>query len=114
MDDARLAAACGIYCGGCEHLEVRCTGCGSVEGRPFWTSEMKLEACPLYKCCAIDRGLEHCGMCAELPCAMFLDFHDPTLSPEEAQRSVREREQALRSRREIGTEKWLEDQAKAT
>jgi len=63
MDDARLAAACGIYCGGCEHLEVRCTGCGGVEGKPFWTSEMK---------------------------------------------------QALRRRREIGTEKWLEDQAKAT
>ena len=35
MDDARLAAACGIYCGGCEHLEVRCTGCGGVEGKPF-------------------------------------------------------------------------------
>jgi hypothetical protein len=107
MDDTKLAGPCGVYCGGCEYLEVRCSGCGGVEGKPFWTVEMETPVCLLYNCCVVEKKIEHCGLCDELPCQMFLSFHDPALNPEEAEKSVREREQTLRRRREIGTGEWL-------
>ena len=108
MIDVKLAAACGLYCGSCEYLEEKCTGCGHIEGKPFWTAEFGVEVCPLYDCCVNDKALEHCGECAELPCKLWLEFHDPALSPEEAEASVRERREQLLARKEIGTEKWAE------
>ena len=108
MGDAKLAGACGIYCGSCEFLGGSCAGCGHIEGKPFWTAEMELEACPLYDCCVNKKELEHCDLCDELPCGMFNEFHDPTLSPEQAKQSVLERGDALRLRKELGTAKWLE------
>jgi hypothetical protein len=39
---------------------------------------------------------------------LFLEFHDPALSPEEAEASVRERQEQLLKRKEIGTEEWVE------
>ena len=107
MGDGGIAGACGIFCGGCEFFGERCTGCGYVEGKPFWTVEYGVEVCPLYACCVGEKRLEHCGLCSELPCDTFNDFHDPSLSPEEAAKSVVERISALKKRKEIGTEEWL-------
>jgi Protein of unknown function (DUF3795) len=97
-----------LYCGACEYLGEKCSGCGNIEGKPFWTAEFGVEACPLYACCVIQRKLEHCGLCDDLPCKLFLEFHDPALSPEEAEASVRERQKQLLERREMGTEEWVE------
>lgn len=108
MADGNLAASCGLYCGSCEYLEDKCSGCGHIAGKPFWTAEFGVEVCPLYACCVNDKRLEHCGECAELPCKLFLEFHDPALSPEEAEASVRERREQLLARKEMGTEKWVE------
>jgi len=82
VKDLGLAAPCGIYCGDCEHLKTRCSGCGTLAGKPFWTFDLRLEVCPLYACCVIEKGLEHCGLCPELPCETFQEFHDPALTPE--------------------------------
>ncbi len=109
MIDEHLASACGIYCGDCEYLYLQCPGCGNIQGKPFWTHEIDLEVCPLYQCCINLRNLEHCGHCEDLPCATFTDFHDPSLTPEEAERSVSERRMALLRRKEIGTARWLEE-----
>ena len=35
-DKKDLAAACGLYCGYCEHLGPNCQGCGQVQGKPFY------------------------------------------------------------------------------
>jgi hypothetical protein len=108
MVDVKLAAACGLYCGSCEYLEEKCAGCGHIAGKPFWTAEFGVAVCPLFACCVGEKNLEHCGECAELPCKLFLEFHDPALSPEEAEASVRERREQLLKRKEMGTEKWVE------
>lgn len=50
MSDNKLAAACGLYCGTCEHLQKQCQGCGYVQGKPFWTVQMGIASCPLYDC----------------------------------------------------------------
>jgi hypothetical protein len=78
-------------------------------GKPFWTDAMKVEICPLYDCCVNKRTLEHCGHCNEFACEMFNTFCDPNLNPEEARASVISRRQALMRRKEIGTEKWVEE-----
>ncbi len=87
-------------CGSCEYLGEKCSGCMHIEGKPFWTAEFDVEVCPLYACCVIKRNLEHCGLCDDLPCTLFLEFHDPALSPEEAETSVRERQNRLLARKE--------------
>jgi hypothetical protein len=108
MVDKNLAPVCGLYCGSCERLGKDCRGCGHVQGKPFWTAIMKMDVCPLHGCCAGKKQIEHCGLCDELPCNTFQQFHDPALSPEEAKQSVLSRQEALRRRKEIGTERWLE------
>lgn len=107
MLDPKLASVCGIDCGACEYLGGKCQGCGYIEGKPFWTSEMNIEACPLYGCCIGIKQLEHCGLCDQFPCETFHNLVDPTMSPEEAEKSMKERVATLLRRKETGTEGWL-------
>ena len=104
-----LAAACGLYCGDCEHLEKQCQGCVQVQGKPFWTTQYGVEVCPLYGCCVNQKQLEHCGLCIDFPCETFTSLRDPSLSDEEAEHSLRERQKDLTLRKEIGTEAWLRE-----
>jgi hypothetical protein len=80
-----------------------------MQGKPFWTTMFKLDVCPLYDCSVNQRKLEHCGLCSEFPCEIFTSLRDPSLSDEEAEQSLRQREKDLRRRKEIGTEAWLRD-----
>jgi hypothetical protein len=105
--ESALAAACGLYCGDCEHLGGRCGGCRRVRGKPFWAEEYGVAVCPLYGCCVEEKALEHCGLCEDLPCATFASLRDPSLTDEQFERSLRERRESLMLRREIGTEAWL-------
>jgi hypothetical protein len=107
MAGVNLAAVCGLFCGECEHLGLKCRGCGQQKGKPFWTATMKIEGCPLYICCVDKKHLEHCGFCAELPCRTFNELRDPSLSDEEAQKALAARRNELIRRKQIGTEKWL-------
>ena len=109
MIDKNLAPVCGLYCGTCEYFEKQCQGCGNVDDKPFWTAQMKVEVCPLYDCCVNKKRLEHCGLCEELPCETFRSFHDPSLSEEEAKKSVLARQNELLRTKEVGTEKWIEE-----
>lgn len=109
MSDRNLASPCGLYCGSCEHRGTQCQGYRNQTGKPFWTDAMKVETCPLYDYCVNKRTLKHCGYCDEFACEIFNNFYDPNLSPEEARASVLSRRQALMRRKEIGTEKWVEE-----
>ncbi|MEW6103795.1 MAG: DUF3795 domain-containing protein [bacterium] len=97
-----------LYCGTCEYLEKQCQGCGNVAGKPFWTLQMKVEICPMYDCCINKKQLEHCGLCDEFPCETF-KLYDPSLGEEEGKKLVLARQNELLRRKEIGTEKWLEE-----
>ena len=70
---------------------------------------MNVEFCPLYDCCVNKKQLEHCGLCTEFPCKTFSELRDPSLSEDEAEKSLITRQNELLRRKEIGTEKWLEE-----
>jgi hypothetical protein len=108
MTDMAYAPVCGIYCGECPFFGKQCPGCGNVDGKPFWTSQMPDGICPLHACCRHQKELEHCGHCAAFPCKTFNELRDPSMTDEEFQRSLNSRKSNLTTRIEIGTEKWLE------
>ena len=109
LQEKDLAAACGLYCGDCEHFKSQCRGCGQVQGKPFWTAQFGVEVCPLYGCCINEKQLELCGLCDEFPCETFNSLRDPSMSDEEAEQSLGERQKDLTLRKEIGTEAWLKE-----
>ncbi len=73
---------------------------------------MKVESCPLYNCCVDTKQLEHCGVCNERPCKTFNELRDPSVSNKEAQKALLARQNDLIKRKEMGTEKWLEEKEK--
>ena len=107
MADANYAPACGLFCGECPFLGEQCKGCGYVEGKPFWTAQMPGEVCPIHSCCTGTKGLEHCGLCGDFPCKSFLDLRDPNMSDEEFEKSLKDRQEALKTRAAEGTQAWL-------
>lgn len=111
MTDVNYAAVCGIYCGSCHFLGEQCKGCGYVDGKPFWTVQVPSGVCPLHDCCRNQRHLEHCGLCGDLPCKIFLELRDPSWTDEEFRKSLEERQTSLRRRAEIGTQLWLREKA---
>ncbi len=109
MTDSNHAPVCGVYCGSCHLLGEQCPGCGYVDGRPFWTASVGVEVCPLHECCRDQRHLEHCGLCADFACGLFLQLRDPEMSDEQFEQSLKTRQEALRRRTEVGTEQWLSE-----
>lgn len=94
----RLAAVCGRYCGECDAYEQNtCCGCAYQLGRTCRGE------CPIFDCCIAQRGLEHCGLCIDFPCQVFLS-HAPPLE-------VARLYKALRRRAEVGTPAWLDERA---
>ena len=99
--DEKLLALCGTNCGLCSYYTKErtphCPGCNTQKGQPFWGS------CKLYAC-AREHEVEHCGLCSEFPCDLFIDQYDP----EHGQRSAFTRAGLLAYRRKAGTEKYIE------
>jgi len=99
MND-ELVAPCGAYCGTCTFLnreqKPSCLGCGNQDGRLFWGK------CRLYTC--VKNRVEHCGVCEEFPCDLFVDQFDPA----HGQKSAFTRAGLLAYRKRVGTQKFIE------
>ena len=116
----KLAAPCGLYCGVCgvyiahrdnnikfkERLatvygvsvdHVKCEGCLSDELYVY------SKTCPI-RSCTIEKGIEGCHQCNDFPCTLIEDFSFPV------EKKVMLR--AIPSRRELGTERWMEEEEK--
>jgi len=105
MEDEKLAAPCGLYCGACIAYVVskRCHGCGCKCGKCI-ASECQKE-CVIYECCVKRKGLKACYECEEFPCSMLIQFsRDPVWLTH-----LTVLENLLR-RKNVGTEKWLKEQ----
>ncbi|NJE05324.1 DUF3795 domain-containing protein [Thermococcus sp. M36] len=87
----KIIGVCGCVCSNCEMYGNECGGCYIVEGGPCWLHEVGLKVCDFYECCVLDKGLEHCGQCGEIPCDRFWKNKAPTLTEEEHRRIVEER-----------------------
>jgi hypothetical protein len=116
--DKKLAAVCGLYCPSCtlfigtnEDLsrlelmakrmgrsvdELTCNGCRS-DKRSFFCANF----CKMSKC-ALEKGIEFCGACAEYPCEHLKTFQ--SLMPHRL-----ELWESLKSIDENGYEKWFND-----
>ncbi len=86
---------CGSHCEDCEQYKTDCGGCAESKGRVYWTPYVGSEVCPMYGCCA-GKGYAHCGACEALPCRIYFDTRDPSISEEEQQADVRTRAEKLR------------------
>ncbi len=91
-------SVCGIICSECLFYNNQCDSCRQVAGRPFWTEDQDQNGiCPLYDCSVNKKGLNSCGECEELPCKIFLDLKDPSISDAEHKKSINQRVQNLRN-----------------
>ena len=70
--DKKMMAFCGSYCGECQWKDkAHCKGCQQSQGHMSWGE------CDKAACC-VEKGLEHCGRCPEVPCQKLLDlFNEP-------------------------------------
>jgi hypothetical protein len=90
----KLAAVCGRYCGECEAYQSGlCCGCG------YQLGQTRRGDCAIFRCCVVERGLEHCGICLDFPCQMFVSHASPL--------HIAQRYRALCNRAEMGTTAWL-------
>ncbi len=63
-----VESRCGLLCGECAYREqMGCPDCVHMD-KPFWG-----ESCPVKDCCE-GKGLAHCGVCGEFPCALLEQF----------------------------------------
>jgi len=68
--DKQQIGMCGAYCGICEWKEkTNCPGCQACKGDMFYGE------CGVAKCCH-GKGLLHCGLCSDLPCAELQQAFD--------------------------------------
>jgi hypothetical protein len=104
INDKKLAAPCGLYCGACIAYSVKdCHGCGCNCGACDAIEHHK--SCEIYKCCVQKAHLEACCECENFPCSLLIRFcNDPVWRTHLA---VIEN---LRRRKKIGSDKWLEEQ----
>jgi hypothetical protein len=94
----RLAAVCGRNCELCDaYQDSLCCGCGYQLGQTCRGE------CAIFQCCVGEQGLEHCGLCPDFPCHLFMSLTSPL--------DVAKRYRALCRRIEIGTIAWLDEQA---
>ncbi|MGV8145756.1 MAG: DUF3795 domain-containing protein [Alkaliphilus sp.] len=65
-----MMAFCGTYCETCDWKEkMNCKGCKGHMSNVFWGK------C-LVASCAIEKKLNHCGECDELPCTLLQEAFD--------------------------------------
>lgn len=94
-----MISVCGVICTDCDFFKnSACAGCEVIQGKVFWAKEVGVEACPIYDCCTGVKKLAHCGKCPDLPCEIYYDTQDPSLSEEEHISQVRQRVEILKKR----------------
>ncbi len=97
-----LAGRCGTYCGECAFRERgKCPGCVKADGKVFWGE------CELAKCC-LAKALDHCGLCAEFPCATLKRY---AYDPKHGDNGARIRN--LEQWRAVGVERWLAERGRS-
>ena len=98
-DDMKPVSPCGLWCEDCESYSTKCAGCSSQKGKLFWGE------CSIYKCVS-SKGLEHCGLCDELPCDQYLKTF-LTYLPKEKHWRVFFQMGDLIYRKKKGTATWI-------
>jgi hypothetical protein len=93
---------CGAYCKNCVVYKKKCEGCVETKGKPFHLKGTEFKICPIWDC-AMKKKVDHCGLCKEFPCNLFLSFYDPKRGIVTALR----RAGLLALRKKLGERKWI-------
>ncbi len=80
---------CGTECEKCGAYGSLCQGCNEVGGKVFHAPEGK--ACPIYQCSVSKNKYATCAACDNLPCQIWQDTRDPSLSQEQFDATVHDR-----------------------
>ena len=91
-----MLSPCGIDCEQCEYFDS-CGGCYTIEGKPFYIKDFGVEVCPMYECPVVKKGYKSCAECPELPCQIFYDWKDPSMTDEEHIGSINSRVEILKN-----------------
>ncbi len=75
---------------------------GECRGCAYQLGLTRHGECAIFQCCVAERGLEHCGLCVEFPCPVFLSS-----GPAE---DIERRRRTLRDRADKGTDAWLAEE----
>ena len=92
-----LAGSCGDYCGKCPNWPEECKGCIPEDHGD----------CRFVRCCT-ERRIEHCGLCADFPCAELAAFCPDDRPGCPTGYHI----ENLKARAEMGTANWLERERK--
>ena len=87
---------CGINCDKCPLRETCGNGCQQHCGKPFYIEKFGVECCPIYSCSVTKNGYKNCGECDKLPCQIFYDWKDPSMTDEEHRQAINENATLLR------------------
>ena len=91
-----LLSPCGIDCESCE-FDDSCSDCHSIEGKPFYLKDFDVDVCPMYDCPVNKKGYKTCAECPELPCQIYYDWKDPSMTDEAHIESINERVKTLKA-----------------
>ncbi len=90
-------ARCGVICAtDCHAYGSECEGCVALQGRVSWAVFLDREDCPIHAC-AVQKGLEHCGLCGAAPCQLWYDTRNPDASDAEFAADIESRLKNLKN-----------------
>ncbi|MDP4182162.1 MAG: DUF3795 domain-containing protein [Bacillota bacterium] len=92
-----MLTKCGANCNECRVFGSECSGCEENCGKPCWNELIGGEKCPIYKCCE-NNQFNNCGMCGSLPCKIWYELKDPSMSDAEHIESVNRRVGILKNK----------------
>jgi len=64
-------SCCGTTCDECKQYKTDCAGCIETQGKPAWAMETEDKQCPFFQCCVLERKLDCCEKCADMPCEKY-------------------------------------------
>lgn len=93
-------SCCGTQCSECTFYGTMCKGCNESDGKVFHAPEG--QACPIYECSVNQKKQKNCGSCQKLPCDIWRNTKDPSMSDEEFENNIRQRVENVRGRKAHG------------
>lgn len=87
-------SCCGTKCSECGCYGSMCKGCNESAGKVFHAP--KRQACPIYECSVNKKKQAGCGDCKNLPCDVWRNTKDPSMSEEEFENNIRQRVENLK------------------
>ncbi len=82
-------SCCGADCAACSFYGNECPGCNACGGKVFHAPKGK--PCPIFACCVSQHKFATCAACPDMPCQLWRDTRDPSLSEEAFEKTIAER-----------------------